>query len=91
MAASIGSAYIEDACIDSTCAIGIWIGCADDGSDYIIGIYARSAFVEGVRPKTLAGSRVILADLVANDYYFILSMRLIFALTDSVSHYFISN
>lgn len=59
MAASIRNTYTKDTCIGNTCVMSIWIRCFEVGDTCTRGIYARGAFVGGVEPRTLVGSRVI--------------------------------
>ena len=60
MAASIGSICAKDTCIGSTCAMGIWIGCAGVGGTCTGYICARGIFAGNVEPRELARSGVIL-------------------------------
>lgn len=68
MAISIKSSCANNNIISGTCAMGTWIRYASIWNFYTKGIYAKSAFIEGVELKVLVGLRVTLVVLKINDY-----------------------
>ena len=86
IAINIRKTFAKDAYINNPYIIGIWIGYASIRGACISNIYTKSAFIKDVESKTLVGSEIILTSLKTNDYYLILSMRLILASTNSTSY-----
>ncbi len=84
MAAGIGSTYARDTCINSTCAMGTWIGYTGVASACTGGICAKSASVGGVEPRALVGLGVTLVGLGLNNCCLQLFMGLIFALIEEL-------
>ena len=85
MAAGIGTIYAKDTCISSTCAVGIWIGCASVGSACTGCICTRDAFARDMKPRALAELGVTLAGQGINDCCYWLFMGLVFTSMHSVS------
>lgn len=95
MAASIRGVCTGDAYIDRTCTVSTWIRYAGNGGICTSSICTKSASVRsvepGIAPRAILGLEVILAGPWVNEYCFILSISLIFALIDSTSYCSIDN
>lgn len=84
--ADIESIYDRDICMSSTYTINIWIKYTSIKDTFTRSIYTRSTFIKDVRSKALVWLEVTLATLEVNDYCFLLSIKLIFALTKEVNY-----
>ena len=70
MVAGIESTYARDSYIDITCVMSDWIECAGIKGAYTGCICTGNAFVKSVKPRSLAGSGVTLADSRINNCCF---------------------
>lgn len=85
MATGIGSTNTRNTCIDNICTIHIWIEYAGFDGACIKVIYAESAFIRDVKPRTLMRSAVLLVGQEINDCYYQLLIRFIFTLIGYIS------